>query len=153
MTLQTVARLLFVYVFMVVMAAIVTAYTNDYRPSRLLYVFILKSTILWAGLVWISVSVYLTLISESEDFTTESWISFVIGSLMVYIGLRGVFTDPLWWLGVRTLLYLLLSMSAVLMFEEIRRTGDLESPSVRLSEVLSRQQLRQAIDPEFWKHR
>lgn len=153
MTIPTVTRLLFIYVFMVAVSATVTAITTGYQPAREVYVFLLRSTMLWAGLVWVSVSIYIVLISEADDFVVESWISFVIGALMIYLGMSGTFAATVWWLGVRTILYLLLSISAVLMFNEIKRVGGLAEPSDRLAAVLSRRKLNQAFDREFWKRR
>lgn len=143
MPLRSVMQLLIFYTLALLAVAAITtssAVENGVRYST--YVFLLKATMLWAGLLWIAVSVYVSLIARTNDFVQEVWIAFCIGSLMAYVGVKGVHTSPAYWIAVQTMLYFLISMAAVSLFCSILRIGNLEPPQIQLRRTFARGRFR-----------
>lgn len=130
------SRLLTAYVIAIIGAATMASMTGSTIPDREVFVFLLKATMLWAGLVWVSVSVYISLISDDEDSAFNVWISFTIGALMIYLGISGVYLSNTYWLGVRTVLYLMLSLIAVIFLEELQRVGDYDPVMVKIRKIV-----------------
>lgn len=135
MVLPLVVALLFVYLLTILIALAISPTFLGARITIDTYLFVLQATGLWAGLSWISVAIYISLVSEADDFYFETWLSFSIGSLMIYIALSGVFVEVPYWLGVRAVLSLLLSAAALIMLVHLVETGDLMPPSERFREL------------------
>ena len=138
MVLPVVIGLLAIYALTILVALTLAPYMVESQVPVDVYLFVLKATILWSGLTWISIAVYISLISETDTLGDESWLAFIIGSLMVYLGIAGEFVADPYWIGVRSLLYLLLSLVGLVMFIELMRVSDMKPPSERLGELLRR---------------
>lgn len=102
------------------------------------YTFIVRLCALWAGLVWLSASIYLSLITGAREFSTEIWLAFIVGALMSYQGLAGEFVTHPYWIGVRALLYTFISLIAVALIANIQRRLGADRPAVTLVEMWRR---------------
>lgn len=100
----------------------------DYAPIEI-YTFLVRLSILWAGLIWITAAIYVSIVTHDNQYGWEVWLSFSIGALMIYSGLGGTFVTSGYWLGIRTIFYLLLSLAAVIYMEHIRSLTNSENPS------------------------
>ena len=138
MVLPVVIGLLVVYALTVLVALTVAPYMLGAQVPVDVYLFVLKATILWAGLTWISIAIYISLISETDTLGDESWLAFIVGAIMVYLGIAGEFVADPYWIGVRAVLYLLFSLVGLVMFVELMRVTGMKPPSERLGELLRR---------------
>lgn len=102
------------------------------------YTYLVRITALWAGLAWLSASIYLSLVTGSREFSVEIWIAFLIGALMSYLGISGKFIDIPYWLGVRALTYGLISMAALALVANVQRRLDANNPSLRVVDQFRR---------------
>lgn len=140
MVLPLVIALLFVYLLTVTLALALSPTVLGSRVTVNTYVFVRQLFGLWAGLTWTSVAIYISLISEVDGYYFETWVSFVIGVLLIYVSTSGEFvTDP-YWLGVRSTMYLMFSIAGLLFLNQLVRGGGLMSPSKRCVQLYRRLQ-------------
>lgn len=93
---------------------------------------------MFAGVVWVSLAIYISLISEVRNLTLEVWVSFAIGALLLYLGVGGDFPHSEPWLIVRIALYVGLTIAAFLLYRIIQRSTHMLPASVRLVSVFRR---------------
>lgn len=150
MPLRFLAALFAVYGLMVVIAISYAPFVAGEEVPRIVYIYLLKMSMSWAGLTWLSIAVYVSLISETDDYNDLVWMSFIMGAVMTYMGISmGVASNATnHWLGIRSLIYYLLSAIPYMWLRTMIKMGDIISPSDSIAECLSK-----ASPKHFWPAR
>lgn len=138
MVLPLFAAILTVYLLTVIIALIISPAILGERVTIHTYLFIRQLTGLWAGLVWTSVAIYISLVSEANDYYFETWTAFTIGVLMIYVSVSGEFVSKPYWLAVRSALYVLFSIAGLIYLEQLVTAGRLMSPTQRFKQLYHR---------------
>lgn len=138
MVLPLFAAILTVYLLTVIIALVISPAVLGERVTVDTYLFVRQLTGLWAGLVWTSVAIYISLVSEANDFYFETWTSFTIGVLMIYVSISGEFVTTPYWLAVRSAMYVLFSLGALILLEKLVIAGGLLPPSDRFVQLYRR---------------
>lgn len=133
--LPSIAGLFVLFIGVVLIALTVAPAIATANTTVEVYTYIVRLCALWAGLVWLSASVYLSLITGSREFSTEIWLAFIVGALMSYLGVSGEFVDSPYWLGVRALMYALISLVAVALITNIQYRLGVDRPTITLVEM------------------
>lgn len=133
MVLWLVLAILVLYSVTVAVSLTVAPYIAGQPVSVDTYIFMLKLTILWSSLLWVCISMYLAIVCESDDYMDVSWMLFIVGAVMAYLGISSPFAPDRYWLGVRTLVFLLLSFVPVVILEALVRTDVVDRPSKRFA--------------------
>lgn len=100
------------------------------------YTFLVRLCALWAGLTWLTASIYLSLITDAGEHISEIWVSFWIGAMMSYVGVAGVYVDIRYWLGIRALTYVLFATAALIFIANTHRNISSEYTTIRLKSVI-----------------
>lgn len=135
LVLPSIAGLFALFISAVLLALTLAPAVESVYTTVEVYTFIVRLTALWAGLVWLSSSIYISLITGSREFSTEIWLAFLVGALMSYLGVSGEFIDIPYWLGVRAIMYTLISLIAVTLISNIQKRLGTNRPAITLLEM------------------
>lgn len=105
--------LLVLFVGVLLVAMTLSPVISSRHTTIEVYTYLTRLAALWTGLVWLTASIYLSLICDAREYATEIWLMFAIGAMMSYIGVAGEFTNVPYWLGIRAITYTLFSLVAL----------------------------------------